>query len=932
MQFCAFDEAARQLTVQRCIIACGSIQGRLKGMRFVSHFAQFSQKRFTGVNPVEKCVRFLCMSNGSHIRAVSGEDNASATEAAHDESLELSEDLALAEDEIDYELSEPSSSLGWIIPAVAVLAILAWTGFFAWANQDAMLGGASAQQWTGWITAWAIPTLLVVALWMLAMRSSTREARRFAEAAALLSRESADLEQRLHTVNRELSLAREFLTTQSRELEYLGRSASERISEHADRLQTLVHDNSAQVESIAGVSSTALENMEKLRENLPVIATSSRDVSNQIGAAGRTAKAQLSELVAGFQRLNEFGEASERQVSSLKDRIDAALGELDTRLNALEGQSSGRFDAMREESETFRAELDTREVEALTAIRTRAEALRTEFADLAAAQAEEENETLASLRERFEGLRNLVSSASAEINEAGATTEALLGNQIDALRGRLETMLEEVSALDQRSLDASNAKLQALVEEAEGVDQRLGQREQLFNQKLAERQASFDELEEQALASIDAHLASLDARIEERRVAQLEHMTSLEEQAEALGTRLEDLSAQMGAASDQGVEAGDRLASGLASLRETLGGSRDALDGTAQSVSQLTDASVRLLELIQASATHSRENLPQAIADFEARLEEVGTRTDSLRETVERMTEAGGALSETVAAADNRSREAMQVLESFGEMFRGTLGEQAEVLDSLGERLEGLNTQTEALASKSRDELAAALAELETRSAAALETIETGQATRIRALASKVGDASAKAIDKAVEAHTDRALSSLEEASQRASESSRQAIGHLRDQLAKVNELAGNLENRVVRAREQAEEQKDNDFSRRVALITESLNSNAIDIGKALSTDVTDTAWTSYLRGDRGIFTRRSVRLLENTEAREIAELYDADPDFRENVSRYIHDFEAMLRTLLSTRDGNALGVTVLSSDVGKLYVALAQAIERLRE
>ena len=38
-----------------------------------------------------------------------------------------------------------------------------------------------------------------------------------------------------------------------------------------------------------------------------------------------------------------------------------------------------------------------------------------------------------------------------------------------------------------------------------------------------------------------------------------------------------------------------------------------------------------------------------------------------------------------------------------------------------------------------------------------------------------------------------------------------------------------------------------------------------------------------------------------------------------------------MLRTMLSTRDGNALSVTVLSSDMGKLYVALAQAIERLR-
>ncbi len=149
--------------------------------------------------------------------------------------------------------------------------------------------------------------------------------------------------------------------------------------------------------------------------------------------------------------------------------------------------------------------------------------------------------------------------------------------------------------------------------------------------------------------------------------------------------------------------------------------------------------------------------------------------------------------------------------------------------------------------------------------------------------------------------------------------------------MARIDELAGNLERRVAKARERVEDQVDNDFSRRVALITESLNSNAIDIAKALSSEVTDTAWASYLRGDRGVFTRRAVRLLDTAEARSIAQVYDDDSEFREHVSRYIHDFEGMLRQLLSTRDGHALSVTLLSSDMGKLYVALAQAIERLR-
>jgi hypothetical protein len=114
-------------------------------------------------------------------------------------------------------------------------------------------------------------------------------------------------------------------------------------------------------------------------------------------------------------------------------------------------------------------------------------------------------------------------------------------------------------------------------------------------------------------------------------------------------------------------------------------------------------------------------------------------------------------------------------------------------------------------------------------------------------------------------------------------------------------------------------------------LLIESLNSTAIDVTKILSNEVTDSAWPAYLKGDRGVFTRRAVRLLDRNDAREIARHYEEEPEFREQVNRYIHDFEAMLRRILADRDGSPLGVTILSSDMGKLYVALAQAIERIR-
>ncbi|OZA57895.1 MAG: hypothetical protein B7X78_09190, partial [Sphingomonadales bacterium 39-62-4] len=224
-----------------------------------------------------------------------------------------------------------------------------------------------------------------------------------------------------------------------------------------------------------------------------------------------------------------------------------------------------------------------------------------------------------------------------------------------------------------------------------------------------------------------------------------------------------------------------------------------------------------------------------------------------------------------------------------------------------------------------------AIAQLTDAAGKAGEELRASTAGEVEAIAERLGEQSSAALAKVLQGRAAELIGRLEEAIDAAASASRETAIQMRDQLTKVDELAGNLESRVNRAREKAEEQVDNDFARRAALITESLNSSSIDIAKALSVDVSETAWASYLRGDRGIFTRRAVSLLENAEAKAVQSHYEAESEFREHVNRYIHDFESMLRQLLSTRDGNALGVTLLSSDMGKLYVALAQGIERLR-
>lgn len=881
------------------------------------------------------------MSGGSNIRAIGPGGPADETAAGEAVAGAAEAGEPGTADEVEYGAEygeewedEPAPRLRrhWFALGLAVVAVLGWTGAFAWTFREAMLAGAAPEQWIAWTVQWSVPVLLVAVLWLLATRNSRHEARRFGDVASLLSQESRVLETRLSTINRELSLAREFLASQSRELDSLGRIATDRLSTHADRLQGLVLDNGQQVEAIATVSSTALDNMNKLRNDLPVLTNSARDVSNQIGNAGRIAQDQVAELVGGFERLNEFGRASTQQVDVLRERIDSALATFEAQIGQLDGMATERFDALRDRSEAFRAELDGREVETLAALRRRADALANELRGTHDSLASEEEEALLSLRARLGGLRDEAKTIGKAVREGEELALGTWNAQVESLKQRLVEAIEVITGVDDNALASAHRKLDALKTEAENVDRAIAERDQRLQARIDERQTALSDTAHEFADSLASRLAEIDAAIAERREAHVAQTDELARKGEAVTERLLQLRGEVEAVARQGGETEELLTNSLDRLEAKLHESRAALGGTDETVAALTEASVRLLELIQASAQQSREDLPSALGDAEGRLAAVEERAGNLRVMLDEANAAGARLTDYVVSARDTGRETIADVEALHGSFAQSNETHAAQIAELRGAIVALDEDSSAMAEKARADLREAIEALELAARSARAAIGEDAGDSIRELAERVGAETSQALDEVIREKSEESIGQLERAASKASDTSRQAAIQLRDQLAKVDELAGNLETRVARARERAEEQVDNDFARRMALITESLNSNAIDIAKALSSDVTDTAWASYLRGDRGIFTRRSVRLLDNSEAREIAELYDSEPDFQENVNRYVADFEGMLRTMLSTRDGHALGVTLLSSDMGKLYVALAQAIKRLRE
>jgi hypothetical protein len=872
------------------------------------------------------------MNKGSRIAAV---ETPASSDGASDEFIldqELADDTPASADDWWEEPAKQPRRWPFLLSALGSMALLAaWTALFVASNLGAMQARPDLVQWTAWIRDWSVPVLLLAVVWLLAMRNSRREATRFGETARLLGDEAAKLETRLSTVNRELSLAREFIAAQARDIDSLGRVAGERLSQHSDKLASLIHDNGTRIDAIADVSSAALENMEKLRNQLPVIASSAKDVTNNIGAAGRTAHGQIEELVSGFNKLNQFGRASEQQVKNLSETVDRTITEFTAQADQLGAIAEQRFATLGERGEQARADLDAQEVSALAAIRSRATALDEELAATRAALDDKEAESLTSLRARLASVRDEGAALARSLRDAESGALESWKTAVATLDADLRRAIEEVGEIDRKAMESARNRLAELRTEAEDVDRRLIERDQQFAAELEKRQADLDTRHEGFVSRLAEQMDGFEAAAARHQSVQDQQFGQIAEHSERLGAQLAAFAAQLDTLAGQGDQAQQRLAGSLAEIETRLQTSHTALGNADRAISGLTDNSVRLLELIQASVQHSSESLPAAMQSSEARLTSIEDRFTALT------TRSAEALSqgEALAAHADASKQSIAAAASLADDLRGSLendgrAQEARVADLLA-ALATVRAESRALALETEGELTKSINALNNSARDAVAGIETMSGDAIAKLAARLGDEGGAAMQAALSERAGQVITELEEAAAKATSASREAAVQLRDQLGKVNELAGNLERRVAHARSRAEEKVDNDFARRVALITESLNSNAIDIARAMDHEVSDTVWAAYLKGDRGIFTRRAVRLLDAPEAKAVTQLYENDRDFRDHVSRYIHDFEAMLRELLSTRDGHSLGVTILSSDMGKLYVSLAQAIKRLR-
>ncbi len=394
-------------------------------------------------------------------------------------------------------------------------------------------------------------------------------------------------------------------------------------------------------------------------------------------------------------------------------------------------------------------------------------------------------------------------------------------------------------------------------------------------------------------------------------------------------------------------------------LPETAKRLSAAANEAAQQSEALTAASVKVVDASTA-ARHAADGVIPSFNSAVTKLDEAGDRIAERLSLLEIQAAAAGRAMDTSA---EKASEALEASRTWVEQQISTIdGSVARVESDVVRRLEALTLSLgDASSHMERDmpamvqKLSDQLLGIENSMKARMEEISSSFSATVDSWENASMSSSVQLVDamsrartmsnEAMNAARDATtgiISSVEAALSKTTEKAQSTVTaslqNLQTQAEQISSLARQAEDRNVAMRAALEDRVHQDFAKTADQLIDRLNAYAVDISKLYSGDVTEQELRGYLKGDRSLFVRRFARAVPGFGASQdsrrmiarITERLESEPEFAEITRRYLTAFEALLKLGAHRGEQDALTVSLLTSDLGKMYVALARAAGRM--
>lgn len=659
------------------------------------------------------------------------------------------------------------------------------------------------------------------------------------------------------------------------------------IVHQSDRLNSSIHGAHRRIDMVAEDTPEIIEELrslvEAMHDKVDAAARSAGNMRSHIESSGE-AFAEQARLLANtadqaIGRVTIGGEALRTQAVELDDTLERISGRMDdirqssVRLSeALDNSATRAEDRL----EAHFAGLDSRLSgvsiaigDASERITDDAEDLRTRIGALTAAydSAELRAERLGNLAD--DGARKFMEAADQLERNDQQTQERLCrhADELDQSAQRATSSWESAAPILREQETTFSAAMADADERAKIVRDALIERQELATRLLAEFDAHAE--------SLTRRLASSNSSIARTAETVAAHTNSIREDLKTAADADGRLTASAGATAQRLA----RLSQDIDEAVSHIGQAQTTLDGTREALGSAAAQAKSAVAVTSGALTRQREEVVAAMEGVHLTARQVGDtlkaqgRTAALTAdtVVVKLKQLEGALTGYVEQVQQAGFETVRRTDAVGRVLR----DQTQTFDGVADKLEDR-----------AGTLRTALAE-----------------------------------------HISELLIALDQSMQQAQPVA-ESFGRYGEALRGAAQIAVR-EAAALRAAE--DNVRRGTFLRSANVVMEDLASTAVDLDKMLSRGVPRAMWRRYTSGDRAAVMRHLAHQIKDTElVAALRERISTDDSFRPHAIRFVTQFERLLRQAAENDPEDLLSVSLLTADVGKVYLALSKATNRL--